>query len=88
MQTILVPFRDDATAQAALDLACRAAAARGACVEGLFIQTAPLVYASEGYRHRRIRDPACRRGAPARGRRASALRRAGARKRHRLHRGR
>ena len=48
MKTILVPFRDDATAQAALDLACRAAAARGACIEGLFIQTAPLVYASEG----------------------------------------
>lgn len=48
MKTILVPFRDDATAQAALDLACQAAAARGACIEGLFIQTAPLVYASEG----------------------------------------
>ena len=48
MKTILVPFRDDPTAHAALDLACRAAAARGACVEGLFIQTAPLVYASEG----------------------------------------
>jgi nucleotide-binding universal stress UspA family protein len=48
MKTILVPFRDDATAQAALDLACRAAAERGACIEGLFIQTAPLVYASEG----------------------------------------
>ena len=48
MKTILVPFRDDATALAALDLACQAAAARGACIEGLFIQTAPLVYASEG----------------------------------------
>ena len=48
MKTILVPFRDDATAQAALDLACRAALARGASIEGLFIQTAPLVYASEG----------------------------------------
>ena len=48
MKTILVPFRDDATARAALDLACRAATARGACIEGLFIQTAPLVYASEG----------------------------------------
>ena len=48
MKTILVPFRDDATAQAALDLACQASIARGACVEGLFIQTAPLVYASEG----------------------------------------
>ena len=48
MKTILVPFRDDATAQAALDLACRAALARGARIEGLFIQTAPLVYASEG----------------------------------------
>ena len=48
MKTILVPFRDDTTAQAALDLACRASTARGACVEGLFIQTAPLVYASEG----------------------------------------
>ena len=48
MKTILVPFRDDATAQAALDLACRAATARGAAIEGLFIQTAPLVYASEG----------------------------------------
>ena len=48
MKTILVPFRDDATAQAALDLACLTAGARGACIEGLFIQTAPLVYASEG----------------------------------------
>ena len=48
MKTILVPFRDDATAQAALDLSCRAANARGARIEGLFIQTAPLVYASEG----------------------------------------
>ena len=48
MRTILVPFRDDATALAALDLACRAALARGASIEGLFIQTAPLVYASEG----------------------------------------
>ena len=48
MKTILVPFRDDATAQTALDLACRAATARAASIEGLFIQTAPLVYASEG----------------------------------------
>ena len=48
MKTILVPFRDDATAHTALDLACRAATARGASIEGLFIQTAPLVYASEG----------------------------------------
>ncbi len=48
MKTILVPFRDDATAQAALDLACRVSNARGARIEGLFIQTAPLVYASEG----------------------------------------
>lgn len=48
MKSILVPFRDDATASAALDLACRAAVARGARIEGLFIQTAPLVYASEG----------------------------------------
>ena len=48
MKTILVPFRDDATAQAALDLACRAVLARGGSIEGLFIQTAPLVYASEG----------------------------------------
>ena len=48
MKTILVPFRDDPTAQTALDLACRAATARGASIEGLFIQTAPLVYASEG----------------------------------------
>ena len=48
MKTILVPFRDDPTAQTALDLACRAALARGARLEGLFIQTAPLVYASEG----------------------------------------
>ena len=48
MKTILVPFRDDATAQSALDLACRAATTRGARIEGLFIQTAPLVYASEG----------------------------------------
>ena len=48
MKTILVPFRDDATAQAALDLACRVSLARGARIEGLFIQTAPLVYASEG----------------------------------------
>lgn len=48
MKTILVPFRDDTTAQAALDLACRVSNARGARIEGLFIQTAPLVYASEG----------------------------------------
>ena len=48
MNTILVPFRDDATALAALDLACRVSLARGAYLEGLFIQTAPLVYASEG----------------------------------------
>lgn len=48
MKSILVPFRDDATALAALDLACRAAVARGARIEGLFIHTAPLVYASEG----------------------------------------
>lgn len=48
MKSILVPFRDDATASAALDLACRAALARGARIEGLFIHTAPLVYASEG----------------------------------------
>ena len=48
MKSILVPFRDDATAQSALDLACRVSIARGARIEGLFIQTAPLVYASEG----------------------------------------
>ena len=48
MKTILVPFRDDATAAAALDLACRVSLQRGAYIEGLFIQTAPLVYASEG----------------------------------------
>ena len=48
MKTILVPFRDDAPALAALDLACRASIARSACIEGLFIQTSPLVYASEG----------------------------------------
>lgn len=48
MKTILVPFRVDPTAEAALDLACRAALAHGSCIEGLFIQSAPLVYASEG----------------------------------------
>ena len=48
MRTILVPFRDDETARAAVDLACQAARVRAAYIEGLFIQTPPLVYASEG----------------------------------------
>ena len=48
MRTILVPFRDDETARAAVDLACQAARVRGGYIEGLFIQTPPLVYASEG----------------------------------------
>ena len=78
MQTILVPFRDDATAQAALDLACRAAAARGACVEGLFIQTAPLVYASEGIAIggyvTQLADEELRRGDDARARFAERVR--------------
>ena len=78
MHTILVPFRDDATAQAALDLACRAAAARGARVEGLFIQTAPLVYASEGIAIggyvTQLADEEIRRGDDARARFAEQVR--------------
>ena len=78
MQTILVPFRDDVTAQAALDLACRAATARGARVEGLFIQTAPLVYASEGIAIggyvTQLADEELRRGDDARARFAERVR--------------
>ena len=78
MKTILVPFREDATAQAALDLACRAAAARGARIEGLFIQTAPLVYASEGIAIggyvTQLADEELRRGDEARARFAEQVR--------------
>jgi len=48
MKTILVPFRDDATALSAIAAACRCARAFESHIEGLFIQTPPLVYASEG----------------------------------------
>ena len=48
MKTILVPFRDDETARASVAAAVRAAKLFGSYVEGLFIQTPPLVYASEG----------------------------------------
>ena len=78
MKTILVPFRDDATAQAALDLACQAASARGASIEGLFIQTAPLVYASEGIAIggyvTQLADEEIRRGDEARARFAERVR--------------
>jgi len=48
MKTILVPFRDDETARNAVAAASRIAHAFGSYLEGLFIQTPPLVYASEG----------------------------------------
>jgi nucleotide-binding universal stress UspA family protein len=48
MKTILVPFRDDDTAHAAVTTACAVARIFSSHIEGLFIQTPPLVYASEG----------------------------------------
>ncbi|MCH9673417.1 MAG: universal stress protein [Gammaproteobacteria bacterium] len=48
MKTILVPFRDDDTARVAVEASCRIAKQFGSHMEGLFIQTPPLVYASEG----------------------------------------
>ncbi len=48
MRTILVPFRDDDTARAAVTTACAVARKFSSHIEGLFIQTPPLVYASEG----------------------------------------
>lgn len=48
MKTILVPFRDDETARSAVSAASMVAHKFGSHIEGLFIQTPPLVYASEG----------------------------------------
>ena len=48
MKTILVPFRNDEVAQAAVKASCEIAQRFGSHIEGLFIQTPPLVYASEG----------------------------------------
>ena len=48
MKTILIPFRDDTPAHQAVEAGCRVAHQFGAYIEGLFIQTPPLVYASEG----------------------------------------
>ncbi|MEM7253595.1 MAG: universal stress protein [Pseudomonadota bacterium] len=48
MKTILVPFRDDDTARVAVEACCRVAKIFDSHIEGLFIQTPPLVYASEG----------------------------------------
>ena len=48
MKTILVPFRDDITARSAVAAASRVARTFNSHLEGLFIQTPPLVYASEG----------------------------------------
>ena len=48
MKTILVPFRDDEPARAAVSAASTVAQKFGSHIEGLFIQTPPLVYASEG----------------------------------------
>ncbi|MFT5390773.1 MAG: nucleotide-binding universal stress UspA family protein [Gammaproteobacteria bacterium] len=48
MKSILVPFRDDETARSAVAAACAVAKQFSSHIEGLFIQTPPLVYASEG----------------------------------------
>ena len=48
MRNILVPFRDDDTARAAVTVASTVARKFSSHIEGLFIQTPPLVYASEG----------------------------------------